>query len=172
MDKSNAGPAAFTRAIWFPPIMAAIFFGYTLSFYLAAAQPPPAGTKTRDSSIAPPKTERVKPDPNRYQSLAKSRIFGGSMPPPPIPSPPAEALESAPPSPAPHIYSSALMLRGIAYSPTGVSVALLARAGSKPESDTWPAKAGETILGETVRKIENDRVVLERNGAMAVLTIP
>ncbi len=148
------------HALWGLALATLAFCAYSGYLY-AQAGTPPAPPKVRDTpelhraSAVPPL-----PSLNRYTVLSGGRVFFGQA-----------VFPNTEPS-APPVYVSGLTLRGIMLRRGQAPVAVLARAGSPPEGESWTVRAGDTIMGETVSEIRADSVLLSKDGQDTVLVLP
>ena len=144
---------------WITAAAAVCFFVYAvLASRQAGTSPPSVNTlHGRPAGFARP--PRSHPEFGRYARVAAGRIFFGE---------PAVVIDNEPQP----IYLSGLTLRGISRGGGQTPQAVLARAGTSPEGESWTVKPGETVLGETVVAIETVSVVLRKGGLETVLVLP
>ena len=144
------------RGPWLAAFFAAAFFAYGLIVYLNAGGSPVQPHARASSPMVLPDAMRPLPNIGKYAGVAGGRIFFG------------EPVASNGGLPVP--YFSSLALRGIVIT-QGRALAVLARKDSPPESETWTARVGDTVLGEKVAAIDKDFITLSRDGQETVLVL-
>ncbi|MGE5530146.1 MAG: type II secretion system protein N [Patescibacteria group bacterium] len=145
------------RLLWLAAALAAAFCAYGFWSYAVAGRPVEPVKPRAATAAGPVRAAKNVPGPGLYAGLAGGRMFFG------------EAQTAAGGDGSPGVYVSALVLRGIVLGGGRKPLAILARAGSPPEAESWTVSVGQTVEGETVVAINRDSVTLARGGQVTVL---